>query len=84
MNEVAAIIPNEWRQVGLQLGLTENELDCISIATHERPLNCFSSVFHYWKDKTTKPFTWEALIQVLEAPAIAEMRLAKKLRNKLT
>ena len=82
MNEVAAVIPSKWKDVGLQLGLEHGVLGGIrGEASH-----CYMDVFTRWKSQrsTTHPYTWLTIVQVLQTRAVGEERLADEIRNKLT
>ena len=48
------------------------------------PIQCITSVFKVWKKRATKPYTWSTVIEVLNAPAVDEIRLAKELTTKLS
>ena len=85
MDQIAVRMPNKWRDVGIALGLTINDLECFSIATMGDPSRCFSSVFTFWKDRMTRePYSWGTVVQALRAPAVGELRLAEQLENRLT
>ena len=77
MNMVAAKIPARWKEVGLLLEIQPGELDAISG-------NHFAEVFTMWKRQDRCDYTWSKLLQVLEAPAMGEIRLAHEIRKKLT
>ena len=82
MNEVAANIPTKWRDVGIQLNLSPPDLETVAVSGGD-PLQQFSSVFHMWKSKLTATYRWSTVIRALEAPAVNETRLARRLRTKL-
>jgi len=84
MNEVAAKIPNKWRDVGLQLGVTHSELEAFASASSPDTNSHFTSVFSAWQKHMNVPYTWTSLIQALKAPSVEEIRLAEKLKNRLT
>ena len=83
MNEVASKVYVKWKQISIQLGLTLNDQKCFIDATSGDPNQCFTFVFDVWKSRATRPYTWSTVIEVLEAPAVDEMRLAHELRTKL-
>ena len=84
MNEVAAKIPNKWRDVGLQLGVTHSELEVFGSASSPDTNSRFTSVFSAWQKHMIVPYTWKSLIQALKAPSVGEIALAEKLKNRLT
>ena len=84
MNEVAAFIPHKWRQVGIQLGVSHNDLVSFASVSIGDPDRCFMAVFSAWKNCAAINYTWHTLIKALEAPIVGENRLARELRTKLT
>ena len=83
MNEVASKVSAKWKEISIQLGLTLNDLESFTDATGDNAMNCFPLVFNAWKSRATRPYTWSTVIEVLNAPAVAEVRLAQELRTKL-
>ena len=86
MNEVAAEIPSNWRNVGLQLGLDQGVLDGIALISPGDTDHCYRNVFTRWKkqNSTTHPHTWSTIVQALESPAVGERRLAEKIMWELS
>ena len=86
MNEVAAMIPSKWRDIGLQLGLDQGVLDGIATISPRNTNLCYSNVFTLWENKnsTKHPYTWSTIVEVLQAPSVGEESLANKIKNKLT
>ena len=81
MNEVASKIPTHWRQVGCELGLTAEQLNCIDQQRRGIQMNCFSDVFEWWKNQQTQPYTWATIIRALRAPQVNQPRLADTLQG---
>ena len=83
MNEIAAKIPNRWKDVGLQLGLDHDVLEGIGPgdASH-----CYMQVFKQWKSQNSAehPYLWSTIVQALQTQAVGEKRLAVEIENKLT
>ena len=85
MNEVAAKIPSKWRQFGIELKLSPDELDRFSLASPGDASRCFSSVFTLWHKKMSRePYSWLTVVESLRAPAVGEHKLAEDLCIKLT
>eukprot|EP00731_Ephydatia_muelleri_P033985 Em0044g5a len=86
MNEIGAVIPSKWRDVGVQLGIAPGVLDGIQRQNTEKPRSCqvsFEQVFNEWRlqgSKTT--YTWTHIIGILRRPAIGENDLAETLATK--
>ena len=83
MNDIASKIPAKWRSVGIQLGLPSGTLDSIEKNNAGKPQACldsFEQVFFTWERQgPPSPYTWEAIIDVLRAPAVGEIALADEL-----
>ena len=82
MNDVASKVSAKWRQISIQLGLTHNDQGCFADATDNNAMNCFALVLNAWKNRATRPYTWSTMIEVLNSPAVAEVRLAQELTTK--
>ena len=50
MNEVAAVIPSKWRDIGLQLGLSQGVLEGIATISPRSINLCYSNVFTLWEN----------------------------------
>ena len=83
MNEVASKVSAKWKEISIQLGLTLNDQKCFIEVTFGDPKQCMTFVFTVWKSRGTRPYTWSTVIEVLETPAVDEMRIAQELRTKL-
>ena len=84
MNEVAAVIPSKWRDIGLQLGLSQGVLEGIATISPRSTNLCYSNVFTLWENQNSYPYTWSTIVEVLQAPAVGEETLATKIKSKLT
>lgn len=85
MNEVAAVIPAKWRDVGIQLGLASGTLDSIQHENSGKPQEnqrSFEYVFYIWKQRVTRPYIWKTIVDVLRTPSVGENRLADELQAK--
>ena len=82
MNEVASKVSAKWKEISIQLGLTLNDQECFADATGDNAMKCFALVFNAWKSRATRPYRWSTVIEVLNAPAVAEVRLAQELKAK--
>ena len=86
MNEVAAKIPSKWRDIGLQLGLSQGVQEGIATISPRNTNLCYSNVFTLWENQnsTTHPYTWSTIVKVLQAQSVGEEKLATKIKSKLT
>lgn len=83
MNLVAAEVPDKWAVIGVQLGLSPNEVNYIRQSNIGDFQYCFLQVFMSWKDRSKISYTWNTLINVLTAKSVGCDNLASKLRNTL-
>ena len=84
MSAVAAKIPAKWRFVGIQLGVPVEALDDIQGQVAGRPnsnIGAFELVLGKWKSLHPHEYTWSTIINALEAPSVAEIRMAAELRT---
>ncbi len=85
INEVAARVPSKWYQIGIQLGISHEEL------TSYRDLHptassgqIFSFIFSTWKNSGTGDYTWATMIKALKTPFVSKRLLAHELTRKVT
>ena len=80
MNEVAARIPNKWYAVGIQLNLTDAELQALRVSNpHGDITEIFGRVFTIWQENKTREYSWATMIEVLKTPSVHQPRLAEDL-----
>jgi hypothetical protein len=77
-NRVASVIPHQWKNMAVQLELSEGDIKSIQ-GDENKISDCFNAVMERWKQSLTKPFTWETLINALRSPSVNEIRLANEL-----
>ena len=83
MDRVAAVIPNKYETVGLQLGLTLAEVQTIrplhqSLDDH---LKAFREIFVMWRKRGSPPYTWRTIIGVLRSANVGEVLLSEQLNS---
>ena len=64
--------------VGIQLGMTDSELDAIQIdvSLGGKSLNMFQKVLSHWEKSKRKPYTWSTILNVLKSPSVGHNGLA--------
>ena len=86
MNDIAAVIPAKWRDVGIQLDISTGILDSIQSQNSREPNPClksFEQLFVEWsKQDSESTYTWTHIIAILRKPAIGENDLADRLTSK--
>ena len=79
-NHVAAIIPDKWKQVAIQLRVSRSVIKRIS--TDEKgSFDQFMAVFDHWKSASTKPYTWKILVDALKSRSVDEVKVADELHR---
>ena len=79
-NRVAAVIPDKWKKVAIQLELSQGEIKAIQ-KDEEESFDQFMAVMYQWERSLRKPYTWATLVSALESPSVNENRLAHELRT---
>ena len=79
-NHVAAVIPDKWKKVAVQLGLGMSEIRAIQ-RNEDDCFDQFMAVLEHWEHTHCKPFTWGTLVTVLHSHSVNEPRLARKLQQ---
>ena len=75
MNRVAAPCRDQWELVGVQLDIDESQLSSIRLSSRT-DLQRFKKVFDLWRRKDSPPYTWDTIINVLEADSVGEKKVA--------
>jgi len=85
MNEIAAEIPDKWREVGIGLGLVTSDIKRIEAdnPTHKSH-PCYLEVFHIWKTNNVEAYTWKTVLKTLRTKLVNAHGLAKTLESRLT
>ena len=71
----------KWNSIGLQLGLSADELDIIE-TNHNTVEQRLVEVLKKWHGRTLHP-TWEVVIAALKSPLVGDPALAEKLESKI-
>ena len=79
MNDVASFITAKWQEMGIQLGLQQNDLDTIQLCSNV-PNTCFQNVFGLWKQKQCSEYSWTTICTALTS--MNEHRLASTIKEK--
>jgi len=83
LNEVAAIIPNQWYFVGAQLKMSHAELCSWRDSNPHASTELFAKIFTEWKKRSTMKYSWATIIEVLKTRTIHQFDLANRLDTKL-
>ena len=77
----------KWREIGSELGMTEDELDIIQYDLAGTPnfaQSAMRAVFHKWNSAMTSTYSWENLANALMSNAVGEKALVRVLYEKLS
>ena len=82
---VVSKIPAKWKKVGVALELSQSRIDAIDHHRNKDPFECFSDVFHYWRNESTpeRPANWATLISALRSNTVGEEALAEHIQSTL-
>ena len=79
-NHIAAIIPDKWKPVAIQLGLSMGEIKTIQRDENEC-FDRFMAVFDRWQRSSCKPYIWKTLVTALKSRSVNENKLADELQR---
>ena len=80
MNDVASVITAKWEDMGIQLGLEQNDLDTIKKDSINVSHTCFQNVFALWKQKQCSEYSWTTIYTALTS--MNEHCLASTIKEK--
>ena len=80
MNDVASVITAKWQEMGIQLGLQQNDLDTIKMDSINVSHTCFGNVFGLWKQKQCSEYSWATIYTALTS--MNEHHLASTIKDK--
>ena len=79
-NHIAAIIPDKWKQVAIQLGLSMGEIKTIQ-RDGDDCFDRFMAVFDHWQRSSCKLYDWKTIITALKSRSVNENKLADELQR---
>ena len=79
IDDVGSAITAKWQEMGIQLGLQQNDLDTIQLRTII-PITCFQYVFGLWKQKQCSEYSWTTIYTALTS--MNEHHLASTIKDK--
>ena len=78
IENVATVIPDKWKRVGVVLGLSQAQINAIDAQHRGVPLDCFAEVF---QSTPQQPVSWTTLVTVLRSRTVGEELLAGNLQE---
>lgn len=82
LKHVAVKAPDQFEFIALELGFEDPEINIIQSKYNNDSRKCFREIFQKWKQRTTPPYTWETIINILESDLIDRKDLAQELKSK--
>ena len=77
-------ISSKWYDIGLSLGIDDNDLDELSRNVQYTNATKLSKVIRKWIDTKSSPVTWETVISAIEGPIVDNKNKADEIRDYLT
>ena len=82
-NDIVVPLKSKWREIGIQLGVSPDELDTYYDTRNRNIPLCFTDVLEKWRKSDELPYTWATILDVLESPFIGEVAIANAIKKKL-
>ena len=86
INLVGVTVKNEWRAIGVGLGVMVADLDSFQeeeAGKIDATQHCMQRVFQKWHAAVTSEYSWVNLVQVLESPAVNRKAAVQELYESL-
>ena len=77
-------VRTEWCNLGLELGQRVSTLDSINARYSGDPAKCFRQVLTEWLQGINPPPTWQAMVNALKSPTVAQHQLAEQTQSELS
>jgi len=77
-------VRTEWYNLGLELGQKVSTLDSISARYSGKPNECFRQVLKEWLQGIDPPPTWQAMVNALKSPTIAQHQVAEQIQTEMS
>ena len=78
--DLLAKCKNEWEMIGTMLGISYSTLN----GFHGSDGDKLARVIAKWEEVERVPFTWQALVEVLESDILELNRIARKIKDELS
>ena len=73
-------VADQWKILGIQLGISHGSLKSIELKYRQDPHNCLLEVLEMWLQQVDPPPTWAAVIDAVEF--MGKKQLGRQLRKK--
>ena len=71
-------VRRKWYDIGIELGISIDELDTISVNNQNDSEKCLVDMIKIWLKSINPPPTWNALSKALKSDPVGEAQMAKK------
>lgn len=75
-----ADISSRWREIGLALGISDNDLDNISSVVQDS-MSKMCKMITKWIETKSSPVTWDMIIFAIEGPIVDNKKKADEIRE---
>ena len=75
-----ADISSKWREIGLALGISDNDLDNISTVVPDN-MSKLCKMITKWIETQSSPVTWDMIIFAIEGPIVNNKMKANEIRE---
>ena len=76
-------VKTDWYNLGLELGQRVSTLDSIDTKYNNDPSQCFRHVLKEWLKGVNPPPTWQAMVNALKSPTVAQPQVAEQIQTEL-
>jgi len=77
-------VRTKWYNLGLELGQRASNLDSINARYTGNPDECFRQVILDWLKGISPSPTWQAVVNALKSPTVAEHQVAEQIQTELS
>ena len=75
-----ADISSKWREIGLALGISDNDLDNISTLVQDS-MSKLCKMITKWIETQSSPVTWSMIVFAIEGPIVNNKKKADEIRE---
>ena len=80
LRNLLANISSKWREIGLALGISDNDLDNISTVVQDN-MSRLCKMITKWIETQSSPVTWGMIVFAIEGPIVNNKKKANEIRE---
>ena len=73
-------IASHWYIIGVFLEIENTDLESLQ-KSNESEVFKLTRVLQLWKDRRSKPFTWDTILEIIKSPPINNQSLVKEINS---